>query len=251
MSLALKLALSPLLVAQGLWTRRRTPRLPEAEGDREGEVGEGGETLRVLIVGDSSAAGVGVKTQDAALAGQLTRALAQQACRRVRWQLVARSGITSAEALDLVRDVRPAPADLAVAVLGVNDVVGQVPTHRAIAAREALADWLIANLQVRHVAFAALPAVHQFPALPQPLRWIAGADARRHDRSLAQWAATRGSLRGDVSHVPMPVPLGRQVMAHDGFHPAEPVYRACGELLALHLAQRLAPPRPTTTGDPR
>lgn len=32
MSLAAKLVLSPLLVAQALATRRRLPRLPEAEG---------------------------------------------------------------------------------------------------------------------------------------------------------------------------------------------------------------------------
>ena len=34
MSLALKLALSPLLVAQALTTRRRAPVLPEAAGPR-------------------------------------------------------------------------------------------------------------------------------------------------------------------------------------------------------------------------
>ena len=35
MSLALKLALSPLLVAQALRTRARVPRLPEAAGARD------------------------------------------------------------------------------------------------------------------------------------------------------------------------------------------------------------------------
>ena len=49
----------PLLVAQAVATRRRAPTLPEAEGEREGRVGEG-DRLALLIVGDSSAAGVGV-----------------------------------------------------------------------------------------------------------------------------------------------------------------------------------------------
>src|SRR3990167_9052579 len=112
MSLALKLALAPLLVAQALNTKRRAPRLPEADGPREGRVGEGGR-LALLIVGDSSAAGVGVPTQRDALAGHLTRALAQAAQRSVHWQLVAQSGITTAQALELLRKVRPMPAEIA------------------------------------------------------------------------------------------------------------------------------------------
>jgi hypothetical protein len=69
MSLALKLALSPLLVVQALHTRARVPSLPEAAGAREGVLGRGAVALRLLIAGDSSAAGVGVATQQHALAG--------------------------------------------------------------------------------------------------------------------------------------------------------------------------------------
>jgi hypothetical protein len=51
---------------------------------------------------------------------------------------------------------------------------------------------------------------------------------------MAQWAASRP----DVSHVPIRIRLGADVMAEDGFHPGEPVYRACGEAIAAHLAAR-------------
>ena len=57
MSLALKLMLSPVLVAQAMSIRRRVPVLPEAAGPREGQLGSGGRTVRLLIAGDSSAAG--------------------------------------------------------------------------------------------------------------------------------------------------------------------------------------------------
>lgn len=245
MSLAAKVALTPLLLVQALATRRRVPVLPEAAGPRRGEVAGPGAhagVLRVLIVGDSSAAGVGVDHQDRALAGRLSRALAAALPLRVRWSLVAKSGVTTAQALALVRDARPGPHDLAVVVTGVNDVVEQVPVQRAVQARAALADWLRAETRVRHVAFAALPPVDQFPALPQPLRWIAGADARRHDLAQAAWAAARRRERGDVSHVPIAVGLGPENMASDGFHPGEPVYRACGEAIAAHLADLLSHP---------
>lgn len=236
MSLALKLALSPLLVAQALHTRRRVPVLPEASGARRGSVGEG-PPLQLLVLGDSSAAGVGVARQREALAAPLARRLAADTGTRVHWQLVARSGVTTAQALALLRAHASLQADVAIVVSGVNDVVEQVPSHRAVQAREALADELRNRHGVRHVVFAALPPVHQFPALPRPLRWIAGADARRHDRALAAWAATRS----DVSHADFGLQLNRGVMAHDGFHPGAPAYRQCATMLARHVAQAVWP----------
>jgi lysophospholipase L1-like esterase len=239
-SLTLKLALAPLLVAQAMQARRRAPRLPEAEGPRSGSVGEGAP-LRLLVVGDSSAAGVGVARQSQALAGPLARYLAQATGARVHWRLVARSGVTTAQALDLLRasmgDGGPVQADVAVVVTGVNDVVEQVPSQRAVRAREALADELRNRAGVHHVVFAPLPPVHQFPALPRPLRWIAGADARRHDRALGDWATTRR----DVSHAHLGLTLNRGVMAHDGFHPGPPAYRQCATMLARHIASDVWP----------
>jgi lysophospholipase L1-like esterase len=238
MSLAAKLLLSPVLVAQALATRARLPRLPEPIGPREGEVGRG-PGVRLLMLGDSSAAGVGVAEQSQALAGTLPSALARQAQRRVQWRLVARSGVSSAQCLAMLSEERaPWQADVAVVVLGVNDVVEQVPTQRAIAAREAIANRLRNGQGVAHVVFAPLPPVHHFPGLPQPLRWVAGADARRHDRAVAEWAATRG----DVSHVPIDFPLNPGVMADDGFHPGEVVYRVCGTALAEHIAAKVLAP---------
>ena len=234
MSLTAKLVLSPVLVAQALLTRARLPRLPEPAGAREGEVGRG-PLLRLLILGDSSAAGVGVDAQSRAFAGFLTTALARHASRRVQWRLIARSGVNSAQCLGLLADEAPAPADVAVVVLGVNDVVDQVPSQRAVRQREAIANRLRNAHGVAHVVFAPLPPVHRFPGLPQPLRWVAGRDARRHDDAMAAWARTRS----DVSHVPIDLPLNREVMAADGFHPGEPVYRVCGTAIAEHIATRV------------
>jgi len=236
MSLGAKLLLSPLLVVQALATRRRLPRLPEAEGQREGQTGHG-PLLRLAIIGDSSAAGVGVARQSDALAGHLSRALARQCGARVQWQLLARSGLTSAQCLQLIEAEFDAVADIAVVVLGVNDVVEQVPSRHAVRAREAIANRLRNAHGVAHVVFAPLPPVHRFPGLPQPLRWVAGADARRHDSAVATWAAGRD----DVTHVPIDLPLNRGVMAGDGFHPGEPVYRVCGVVLAEHIAAKVWP----------
>jgi lysophospholipase L1-like esterase len=240
MSLVAKLMLSPLLVAQAVATRARLPQLPEPVGPRQGVTGNG-RALRLLVAGDSSAAGVGVLHQRDALAPRLADRLAAALDARVAWHLRARSGLTTAQTLALLRDegarASSAATDLAVVVTGVNDVVDQLPSHRAVAAREALANWLRNACGARHVVFAPLPPVHHFPGLPQPLRWVAGSDARRHNAALKAWVATRA----DVSCVDMEMPLNRGVMAIDGFHPGEPVYRYCAGAIAEHVATEVWP----------
>ena len=238
MSLALKLALAPLLVAQAVATRRRALVLPEAAGARSGRVGAGtGPALRVLIAGDSSAAGVGVADQGSAVAGHLTRTLAERTGAVVDWTLRARSGLTTRGVHRLLREEPAPPVDVAVVITGVNDVIDQVPARRAVAHRRALAEWLLADGRAGHVLFAPLPPIQRFPLLPQPLRRVLGADAARHDAAQARWAAGRAN----VSHVPIALELGADVMAADGFHPGEPVYRVCGEALARHIAEEVWP----------
>jgi lysophospholipase L1-like esterase len=240
MSLTAKLVLSPLLVAQALRTRARIPRLPEAAGPRHGSVGDDhAPPLSLLITGDSSAAGVGVVHQRDALAPRLAQEIATRAGRRVHWRLLAQSGLTTAQTLALLQREHPAAGagghfDIAVVVTGVNDVVDQVPSHRAVAQREALANRLRNGLGAAHVVFAPLPPVHLFPGLPQPLRWVAGRDAHRHDRALRDWTATRS----DVSRVEIELPLNPSLMADDGFHPGPTVYRITAHAIALHVAER-------------
>lgn len=236
MSLALKLALSPLLVAQALRTRARLPRLPEPEGPRQGVVGQG-PRLRVLVAGDSSAVGVGVAHQRDALVGQLIPLLAKACAARVEWRLLAQSGLTSAQTLALLQGAGSVRADLAVLVTGVNDVVDQVPSHRAVAHRESLVNRLRNASGVQHVVVCPLPPIHDFPGLPQPLRWVAGSDAHRHNHALKHWC----TQRSDVSFVDIQMPLDAGVMARDGFHPGEPVYRHCANRIARHVATQVWP----------
>ena len=83
----LKLALGPLLIWQGRQVRSVAMKLPEAAGPRQGVAGEGAPQLRLLGVGDSSAAGVGVADQQQALAAPLAAALIKHLRVAVGWPL--------------------------------------------------------------------------------------------------------------------------------------------------------------------
>ncbi len=76
-SLLSKLAFAPLLKWQGRRLRAGMVQLAEAAGARAGVAGEQqpAAPLRLLVVGDSSAAGVGVERQEHALAAQTAGSL--------------------------------------------------------------------------------------------------------------------------------------------------------------------------------
>ncbi|HXD05262.1 MAG TPA: SGNH/GDSL hydrolase family protein [Burkholderiaceae bacterium] len=234
-----KLALGPVLLWQARGVRQRALILPEPEGEREGVVqGAAASALRLLIVGDSSAAGVGCRTQDEALAGHLSQMLMHASGRTVHWQLVARSGVASPRAVTLLDEHTLRESDVAVVVVGVNDVAEQLPIAAALAARETLVQRLRERSRVRHVVFAPLPPMHQFPLLPQPLRTFAGREARRLNAAQAAWAARQQA----VTHVHIDdVQLGPHNMAADGYHPGPAVYRHCAQAIAQHIAQRVLP----------
>ena len=81
--------LAPLLLWQGRRVRRVTPRLPEPAGPRAGVAGQGAP-LRLLVLGDSAAAGVGVARQRDALTGRLLAELSPR--HTVHWRLLAHTG---------------------------------------------------------------------------------------------------------------------------------------------------------------
>lgn len=217
--------LAPALLAQGLWVRRRVPKLPEASGFRSGRWGNGPD-LRLLIVGDSSAAGVGVKNQEKALSGRLVARLSTK--RRVSWTLVARTGSTTEMLTALLEDVPPGTFDIAVTALGVNDITADVKVAKWIEHTAELHNKLMQQFGVGRVIASGLPPMQGFPSLPQPLRWYLGRQARVFDDALREHLA--GAAR--IEHLPMTFPTDARLMASDGYHPGEVVYEAWARRIA-------------------
>ncbi len=221
----LAVALAPLLAAQSAWVRRRALALPEPSGERTGLVGRG-PRLRLLVIGDSSAAGVGVDTQDLALTPQLAARLGQHRC--VDWHLCARNGATADHVPDLLAPVADKRFDLALVIFGVNDAKNLRPE---LAWRRDLTA-LIARLRdthgTPHIVFSGLPRIGDFPLLPNPLRSILALRTARFDRALRQVA----SAHENCFHLPIDIPLERSGMARDGFHPGAPIYEKWAEVAA-------------------
>ena len=224
---AAKLALGPVLLPQARWLKRTALRLPEPAGARHGQVGEGEPVLRLLVAGDSSAAGVGVADQAQALALPLARTLAGRLSGAVAWQLVARSGVNTAQARELLANAALDPADVVVTALGVNDVSSQTSVARFIEEQAALWQELKQRTGARWAVFSGLPPMHVLPAVPHPLRWYLGRYAAGLDRALRHWTQTRrlGYCALDWAADPGSI-------AQDGFHPGPTLYPRWAERVA-------------------
>ncbi|WP_137699840.1 SGNH/GDSL hydrolase family protein [Marimonas lutisalis] len=224
-----KITLAPLLVAQALQVRRRALILPEPPGPRQGRIGTGAP-LRLLILGDSSAAGVGATDQARALSGQLGSLLSTEYA--LDWRLLARTGDTTRNSLHRLQTIEDTTKfDVAIIAIGVNDVTRSVPLPRWLAGQRALHDTLRERHGTRLILRSGLPPMGHFPLLPQPLRWTMGRTARRFNTALA------GLCAGDpdLTHVPLDLPFDAAYVAEDGFHPSEPAYRLWAGLLAQEL----------------
>jgi len=235
------LPLAPLLLWQGRRVRRDTPKLPEADGPRSGVAGADrlGRPLRLLILGDSSAAGVGARLQDDALSGCLVARLAPTLSRPLAWRLLARTGISTREALEMLDGEPAEPFDVAVVALGVNDVTALRPMSRWLGDVERLNARLHQRHRLKRVLWSGLPPMHRFPALPQPLRGVMGLHARALDAGLGRWCASRpAGARPRTRHVPLPAMTDPSMVATDGFHPGPSAYVAWADALMASLAER-------------
>ncbi|MFP2961788.1 SGNH/GDSL hydrolase family protein [Myxococcus sp. 1LA] len=228
------LALAPLYVAQAIYARRKAPRLPEPAGARAGLAGSGTE-LRLLIAGDSSAAGVGVSTQDDALAGKLTRHLSERFS--VSWRLVAESGLTTAGIANLLERTEPAAFDIAVVAAGGNDLTHRVPVEQWLQDFDRLVALLATRFTVSRIFISPLPPMHEFPALPRPLRGYVGRRAREYNAALSGFAQARSTctLLGDAFALRNSAIRIQDLMSSDGFHPGAPVYAGWAECAAAAI----------------
>ena len=229
-------ALLPLLWFQGRQVRQKKPELPEAAPPFRGQAGSQGKKLSVLVVGESTAAGVGAKVHDVALAGQLARYLSLNLKQTVEWQAIGRSGIKSKGLLyelfpEKIKPVlQQQPVDLVVISMGVNDAKGFIPRRQW---KQNIKRVIMAIRQYSDatIILTGVPPLEKFPELPRPLSSVLGARARIISRQLDELS------RLDIERIfylPMKPDLNNGDLASDGFHPSEKAYASWGEQLSSY-----------------
>lgn len=222
------LFLLPILLPQGIYVRLTTPRLPEASGERAGVIGEG-KLLKVLILGDSAAAGVGAECQSQALSGQLVDRLKESYT--VDWRLEASTGDKTLDVIERLEALDAFDVDLVITSIGVNDVTSSVSPADWYQQQQQMVDLLRQKFSVRTVLMTPVPPMHLFPALPQPLRWCLGNRANELNHRMNALIQANA-----FCHLIEPgFELDQSLMASDGFHPGPKLYQQWAEALTSHI----------------
>ncbi|GAA4285746.1 SGNH/GDSL hydrolase family protein [Georgenia daeguensis] len=207
--------------------RERRP-VPAVAGPTEGTVAGASPGLRLLVVGESTAAGTGAPTHETSFVGHLARELAADG-REVTWRAVGRDG---ARARAVTRDLVPAAAGWdpshVVVLIGINDLQlawrpGAWATDVTALLREITATWPRSR-----VVISGLPDVTAIPAIPEPLRRVLARKARRFGWATERAAAGTGAVYVQVDHLP----LTREDFSGDGVHPGPAGYARWARALA-------------------
>jgi lysophospholipase L1-like esterase len=186
------------------------------------------------MIGDSSAAGLGVERPEDAPGAVIASGLAALSGRRVRLHPVAVVGADSRHLdaqVDRLLEASP-DVDLAVIMIGANDVTHRLkPSESVRALSAAVARLREAGAQV---VVGTCPDLGTIEPIAQPLRWL----ARRWSRELAA-AQTIAVVEAGGRTVSLGDLLGeefasrpREMFSADGFHPSGAGYaRAAAALL--------------------
>lgn len=213
--------LAPVLLVQGRQLRRNIPRLPDAALPWVGSL-EGPDPVKVLVLGDSTAAGVGAETQDDALAGQLARYILERCGRGASWRAVGRNGATARDLItDYLDEATETPADLVFLTIGANDAL-------ALRSRGAFRRDVVTVVETMRQAnphalilVSLMPRFDRFDTLPQPVKW----NLALHAASLDDGARLGVAGSPGVFAIPKPIPYTPEFWASDRFHPSAEGYR--------------------------
>ncbi len=221
----------PVLWLQARYVRRITPRMPEPPGCRAGSAGQGSK-VRLLVAGDSGAAGVGAGSQEQALCGQLVRRLSRH--HTVEWSVLAVNGLDSPGLLSLLQQSPSARFDVVVLSIGANDATGLCAPRQWTQWQHRLAELINSRFQPGLLVHSAVPPMHACMALPQPLRWFMGRWARQMNNMLAGQLADlpQRALRTLHRHPASTTTAG---MAADGVHPSADGYALWADGLSRHI----------------
>ena len=173
----LTIPLLPVLYLQGRRIRSVIPDLPEA-ADREGACApydSEARQLKMLVIGESTMAGVGVATHREGFAGALAEELSHLHRANIHWTVSARSGYTARQVRDdLLAKVPITSPDLVVIGLGGNDAFHlHTPSHWRKQVTGLIAD-LRTKFPGAFLVFCNMPPIKEFPAFTPLLRFTIG-----------------------------------------------------------------------------
>ena len=216
---------------------RTGPDLEDASPlDHDGRIGGDGAALRMLWLGDSTAAGEGASSADTALPRRVARALGRPVDLTVRASSGDRIDDVVDHQADGLAELHP---DVVIVSIGANDVV-HLTTRDAF--RDGYRRLLDLVPDTALLVLLGVPDMGAPPRLAQPLRAVAGWRGRALDEVTRAIARDGGAAYVDIAGETGPemrADTGR-TFAADRYHPSDDGYALWAAAVLDVLVPRLA-----------
>lgn len=191
-----------------------------------------GDPLDLLLLGDSIAAGLGAGHRRETLGARIAKGVAREAQRSVR---LTTGAFVGAETRDLAAQLDGLPPgyrpDVAVVVVGGNDVTHRIPVTESVADLEAC----LARLHARGcpVVVGTCPDLGALRPVPQPLRALGSMASRQLAEAQREAALRSGAWSVSLATVvgPFFVSNPEEMFSLDRFHPSALGYRRTARAL--------------------
>ncbi|KAA3630639.1 MAG: SGNH/GDSL hydrolase family protein [Bacteroidetes bacterium] len=171
----LAIPLLPIMIFQGRRVRKNIPDLPEARGWAGIARTGGSAEMNLLVLGESTMAGVGVKTHEEGFSGSLAQALSQSFDADIHWKVYAKSGHTAEKIKDdTIPLIEEEAFDLIVIGLGGNDAFRLNPPMKWKWNLQGLITKLRNRFGQTPIVFINMPPIRSFPAFTPLMKFFLG-----------------------------------------------------------------------------
>lgn len=237
---ALAFPLLPLLYFQGKKIRKEVPKLPEAKNPKGYIKTTSEKTLKIVAIGESTIAGVGVDFHKNGFIGALAQEISSKQNVSILWRVYAKSGYTAKLVRKrIVPKIEETNADIIIIGLGGNDAFTLNSPELWMYQINLLIKTLKNKFPKTPIYFTNLPPIKEFPAFTKAIKFVIGnlveiLGTRLHTRvhkktnvffnneiiKLQSWQK-KYNLKGDAS-----------VFFSDGVHPSKITYQTWGKDMA-------------------
>ena len=231
----------PVIYLLGKKIKGEVPDLPEASQHLIGQLGPSENSTHVILVGESSIAGVGITDHLEGIPGSIGK-MYQQQNRGINWQVVARSGYKAIDVIEqLIPKLPDSKADIVVLGLGGNDTFQMTPPWIWRRDMKQLVGILQEHYPKAHMVVSAMPPVADFPVFPWVLRKFMGG----HTNMLRLTIQDFPQCFSNLSYLGQKVEMQEWVAKSkglsladffsDGVHPSALTYQLIGEAIGQEM----------------
>lgn len=230
--------LLPVAFWQGISVRRVAPRLPPPRGLHSGQIGDGVAQWKILVLGDSSAAGVGAERVEDTLGPQLAGYINRNTGDSVAWRNAGANSAIAAQIRDhVLPNIEGRDFTHVVLTVGTNDMKNFRTRSQFKKGFGGLLYATHARWPEATIVWSPIVDMLRVPALPRALAHILSLRSRIINEMGFALCAERHAIAAE----PLPL-LAQEGFASDGFHANAPGYAYWAEHVGKIILDAPTPP---------